>query len=80
MDTFRINVAGPAMLTNTLLPHIERGRRKVIANLTSSLSSFELDLGPKNMTYSLSKSALNMLVRAPFLSVSDGQNSLCELH
>lgn len=71
MDTFRINVAGPAVLTSTLLPHVERGRRKVIANLTSRFSSFGRDVGPECMTYSVSKSALNMLVRAPFLSVSD---------
>lgn len=63
MRTFRTNVAGPAILANTLLPHLERGRRKVVANITSGLASFELDFGPKNMSYTVSKTALNMLVR-----------------
>lgn len=60
--TFQINVVGPAHLTWTLLPLLERGKRKVIMNMSSSLGSIALDSGPVFATYSVSKAAVNMLV------------------
>lgn len=63
MDTLRANVAGPALLGMVYLPLLEQGRRKVIVNMTSGLASIALDFGAKNATYSVSKTALNMLVR-----------------
>ena len=63
MDTLRANVAGPALLGMVYLPLLEQGRQKVIVNMTSGLASIGLDFGAKNATYSISKTALNMLVR-----------------
>ena len=63
LDTLRANVAGPALLGMVYVPLLERGRRKVIVNMTSGLASIGLDFGAKNATYSVSKTALNMLVR-----------------
>jgi len=61
LRTVNVNVAGPAYLAQTLLPLLERGRKKTIMNMTSGLASIGLDCGPKCMTYSISKTAVNML-------------------
>jgi len=61
MDTLKANVAGPALVAQLYLPLIEKGSRRVIANVTSGLASIGLDIGPKSTTYSISKAALNML-------------------
>lgn len=68
MDTFRDNVAGPAALSQQLLPLIEKSGRKTIAHLTSGLASFGLEFGGKNPSYTISKTALNMLV-SPSVSI-----------
>ena len=62
MASLQTNVVGPAHLTQILLPYLERGSRKVVVNYTSGLASIALDYGPKNATYSISKTAVNMLV------------------
>ncbi|KAJ3478017.1 hypothetical protein NLI96_g10049 [Meripilus lineatus] len=59
--TFEANVIGPALLAQVYLPYLEKGRRKVIMNMTSGLASMGLNIGSKNATYSVSKTALNML-------------------
>ena len=58
------NVAGPALVAKVYLPYLEKSKRKVIVNMSSGLGSIGLDLGPKNSIYSISKTALNMLVCA----------------
>jgi len=62
-DTFTSNVIGPALVSQRLLPAIGRSERKVIANMTSTLSSFAKDCGAKSASYSISKAAVNMLAR-----------------
>ncbi|CCM06007.1 uncharacterized protein FIBRA_08250 [Fibroporia radiculosa] len=61
LQTLQANVAGPALLAQVYLPYLEQGKRKVIVNVTSGLASIGTDFGAKNATYSLSKTALNML-------------------
>jgi len=61
LKSLESNVAAPALLGQLYLPLLEKGARKVIVNLTSGLSSFGLDFGAKNATYTISKTALNML-------------------
>ncbi|PCH39148.1 NAD(P)-binding protein [Wolfiporia cocos MD-104 SS10] len=61
LATLSANVAGPALLAQVYLPLLEKGHRKVIVNMTSGLASISLDFGGKNATYSVSKTALNML-------------------
>ncbi|KAI8974773.1 C-factor [Trametes punicea] len=59
--TFQTNVIGPAVIAQTYLPLLEKGKRKVIVNMSTGLASIGLDCGPKCATYSISKTALNML-------------------
>ena len=62
LDSLQSNVFGPALIAQAFLPLLEIGHRKVIVNFTSGLASCGLDIGPKCTSYSISKSALNMLV------------------
>ena len=67
--TIMTNVMGPALVSRYLLPAIERSDRKVIVNLTSTLASIGRDCGPGSTSYSISKTALNMLVRSGYCIV-----------
>ncbi|GBE88922.1 C-factor [Sparassis latifolia] len=60
-QSLQVNVVAPALLGQLYLPFIEKSSRKVIVNITSGLASIGLDFGAKNATYSVSKTALNML-------------------
>lgn len=65
MRTFVANVVGPALIAQTFLPLLEKGARKVIVNMSSGLASIgQGGSAVKCATYSISKTALNMLVRA----------------
>ncbi|KAI0042051.1 C-factor [Auriscalpium vulgare] len=58
---FKANVAGPALVAQAYLPYLEKGERKVIVNVSSGLGSIGLAFGAKQASYSISKTALNML-------------------
>ncbi|EMD39460.1 hypothetical protein CERSUDRAFT_80840 [Gelatoporia subvermispora B] len=60
-STLKSNVIGPALLGQVLLPYLLKGDRKVIVNFSSGLGSIGLDYGGQNATYSISKTAVNML-------------------
>ncbi|KAI0760795.1 C-factor [Fomes fomentarius] len=59
--TIHTNVIGPALLAQTYLPLLEKGKRKTIVNVTSQLASIGLAIGGEKTTYSISKAPLNML-------------------
>ncbi|KAI0823502.1 C-factor [Trametes gibbosa] len=59
--TFQANVVGPALVAQTFLPLLDRGARKVIVNMSTGLASIGMPGGPKCASYSISKTALNML-------------------
>ncbi|TFK48912.1 sniffer [Heliocybe sulcata] len=61
MQSMQVNVLGPALLAQALLPYLEKSKKRVIVNVTSGLASIGLNFGDKNATYSISKTALNML-------------------
>ncbi|KAF9225916.1 NAD(P)-binding protein [Gyrodon lividus] len=60
-STIISNVAGPALVTRAFIPFIEKGNRKVIANISSAMASIGMDYGGEHSSYSISKAALNML-------------------
>ena len=74
MQTFMLNVAGPGHLAEVLLPLLEKGKQKVIMNMSTGLASIGLNYGAKCATYSISKVALNMLVSS--FSYSSGSYML----
>src|SRR5262249_19208362 len=60
-QVFQTNVFGQALLVRALLPLLRRGKRKTIANVSSSLGSLAVTTGGFSYAYCCSKSALNIL-------------------
>ncbi|KAI0316012.1 NAD-P-binding protein [Amylostereum chailletii] len=63
IETYRANVVGPALISQAFLPYLEKVKRGVIVHISSTLGSIEVGtaFGPKNPSYSISKTALNKL-------------------
>ncbi|KAI1797659.1 C-factor [Ganoderma leucocontextum] len=61
MRTMQVNVVGPMLLSQVYLPLLEKGNKKTIVNMSSGLASIGLNAGDKSTSYSISKTALNML-------------------
>ncbi|KAI0353985.1 NAD-P-binding protein [Trametes cingulata] len=59
----RTNAVGPALLAQICLPFLEKGKRKVILNISSTAGSVASAgiIGARFAAYSISKAALNML-------------------
>jgi NAD(P)-dependent dehydrogenase (short-subunit alcohol dehydrogenase family) len=60
---FDVNALGAARVSQALLPNLRGGRRKLIAALSSGLSSLERNRDGGWIAYRVSKAALDMLVR-----------------
>lgn len=60
---FATNVVGPAHVAQAYLPLVAKSAAKTIVNVSSTLGSLGTDFGPHFASYSISKAALNMLVR-----------------
>ncbi|KAI5118547.1 hypothetical protein M0805_008487 [Coniferiporia weirii] len=71
MHSIQNNVVGPALVAQEFLPLLKRSKRKVLMNMTTGLASFGLDCGPKCVTYTISKTALNMLTYKQSVEESD---------
>jgi len=60
-DDFQTNVIGPAIMGREFVDQVAKSEKKTVVNITSGLASFGRDLGPINLSYSISKTAINML-------------------
>ena len=62
-DTMRVNVTGPALLSQALLPCMTEGSKLI--NVSSGMGALELNINPEAPldSYAASKAALNMLTR-----------------
>ena len=69
LDAFQHNVVGPALIGKYFITLINKGKRKVIMNMTSGLGSIGANLGPKCSSYSITKHAVNMLVSILLASI-----------
>ncbi|EJF65446.1 NAD(P)-binding protein, partial [Dichomitus squalens LYAD-421 SS1] len=58
---FVTNVVGPTIVAQTFLPLVEKSRRKLIVNVSSSLGSIGIGFDKRYSSYSITKTALNML-------------------
>ncbi|OSX61335.1 hypothetical protein POSPLADRAFT_1047550 [Postia placenta MAD-698-R-SB12] len=61
LETLKINIAAPALISQVYLPLVEKSNRKVIINVSSGLGSIGLDRGSVYSAYSVTKAGLNML-------------------
>ncbi len=68
LETLRTNTVGPALLTQACMTFLDKGKEKKVLNISSTLGSiakadlFEHLRSGGAASYSLSKTALNMLV------------------
>lgn len=78
-EEFVTNVVGPTLVSQTFLPLVEKSQRKTIVNVSSSLGSIGSVTNPRYSyfahytSYSITKTALNMLV---CLRCSCGQSKI----
>jgi NAD(P)-dependent dehydrogenase (short-subunit alcohol dehydrogenase family) len=88
MEDMQGNVLGPALVAKAFLSLLERpasdvpsgspGRPPVVLNMSSGLGSIGLKYGAKNAIYSISKTALNMLVSfVPFIVLQEVNMCTC---
>ncbi len=61
VNTFRVNSAGPLLVTQALLPLIRKGDRPVIVGITSRMGSIDDNGSGGYYAYRASKAALNMV-------------------
>ncbi|KAH9848818.1 NAD-P-binding protein [Lenzites betulinus] len=73
LSTVRTNAAGPALVSQVLLPYIEQGKRKTLAYISSTAGSIRSveRVGSRIATYAISKAALNMLAEKQRLERPD---------
>ena len=73
MKTFRENVVGPALVSQAFLPFLEKAKQGVIVHISSTMGSIETTSTIpgfiKQPSYSITKSALNMLVSTVMFSI-----------
>ncbi|KAI0656139.1 NAD-P-binding protein [Cubamyces menziesii] len=58
---FRVNVLGPARVYQAYLPLVAKSQKKTVVNMSSRLGSIGNNCGTLYTTYSITKTALNML-------------------
>jgi NAD(P)-dependent dehydrogenase (short-subunit alcohol dehydrogenase family) len=63
LRTYDVNTVGPLRVTQALLPHLRRGERKLIMNMSSGLGSIANNERGTYVGYRASKAALNMVTR-----------------
>ncbi len=63
MQTLVVNTVGPVRVTRALLPHLRKGDKKTIVNISSRLGSIELTTSGVFYGYRESKAALNMFTK-----------------
>ena len=63
LQTLVVNTVGPVRVTRALLPHLRKGDKKTIVNITSRLGSIELTNSGVFYGYRESKAALNMFTK-----------------
>ncbi len=62
-QTYRVNAIGPVLVTQALLPNVERSERKLVVHISSDYGSHDSAARSNwagNLAYRSSKSALNM--------------------
>jgi len=63
LEVLRINAVGPLAVTKALAPLLAAAGRSTVVNLSSGLASIAGTGGRGNLSYAVSKAALNMLSR-----------------
>ncbi len=73
---YEVNTLGPMRVTHALLPHLRRGDRKLVMNMSSGLGSIASNRRGGALGYRESKAALNMFTRSLHAEFS-GEGFVC---
>lgn len=79
-QAFETNCLGPLRLTQALLPHLRRGRRRLVANVSSKMGSVADNSSGGSYGYRASKCALNMVSRSLALDLAPEGFTCLVLH
>jgi NAD(P)-dependent dehydrogenase (short-subunit alcohol dehydrogenase family) len=77
---FDVNSVGALRVTRALLPHLRRGERKVVANISSMMGSIGDNRSGEAYEYRASKAALNMLTRSLAIDMREEGFTCVVLH
>ncbi|MGE0117435.1 MAG: SDR family oxidoreductase [Dongiaceae bacterium] len=64
LETLRINAIAPLHVAEQFTPHLERGQRRLIVNITSKMGSIADNSSGGSYAYRTSKAALNMVAKS----------------
>ena len=64
LETLRVNAIAPVHVAEQFLPHLERGQRRLIVNITSKMGSIADNGSGGSYSYRTSKAALNMVAKS----------------
>jgi NAD(P)-dependent dehydrogenase (short-subunit alcohol dehydrogenase family) len=64
LEAIRVNAIAPVHVAEQLLPHLERGQRRLIVNITSKMGSIADNSSGGSYSYRTSKAALNMVTKS----------------
>lgn len=78
-ETFAVNAMAPLRATMALLPNLEAGKGRVVANVTSCMGSIT-ETSPNAVAYRSSKAALNMVMKCLSLDLADKGFTVTVLH
>lgn len=62
-ETFDVNTLGPIKMAETFIEHVKRGERKIIATVSTMMSSLTENTDGGHYIYRATKSALNMALK-----------------
>jgi NAD(P)-dependent dehydrogenase (short-subunit alcohol dehydrogenase family) len=77
---FDVNSVGAMRVTRALLPQLQSGKRKVVANISSMMGSIADNRSGEAYEYRASKAALNMLTRTLAVDLRDRGFTCVVLH
>jgi NAD(P)-dependent dehydrogenase (short-subunit alcohol dehydrogenase family) len=80
LDTFRINSIAPLLMAQAFLDHLEAGRGRTIATLTSKMGSLDDNGSGGSYVYRSSKAALNAALKSLALDLAPRRFKVLILH
>lgn len=78
--TFNVNSIGPVRMTQALFPHLKRGNKKIVVNISSSMGSITNNINGRGMGYRASKTALNSFMKSLSLRLAKDGFTFVSLH
>ena len=75
-----VNTIAPLMIVRAFLPHLSRGNKKLIANLSSAVGSIAENTSGGSYFYRSSKSALNQVSKSLSVDLADRGITVLLLH